>query len=328
MREHQRRLEQAHTKKTEDDTAEEQKTEKDTPSSPAEDQGDREQEEEKSELPRPGQRTGNSQAVAKFKIPKKKRPSVDEAKDPVKSTKDSAPPTSSSRQSGSLAASSPSTTAAAVAAAGIRIFSPDRKGSESDSSESELKIVVDQDSSQSDNDEAVTGKETKAKGKTEEQENIVGRKPSDPKVKKIAVSVPESESPASPATPVITNPVLQSLAAGLEPEDARKLLKKAAKMKNAEKLSLKQLKFLLLDDSDDSEREEEEPSKVVVKDEMEQEEILDKKDMKKAVAPSGGRGKQSKTTPPKLAPTPGTRRSRRLLHEEKVEEKAQEKVSR
>jgi len=69
---------------------------------------------------------------------------------------------------------------------------------------------------------------------------------------------------ALPPQPEGMSKALRTLASTLEPEDAAKLLRKASKMQNAEKLSLKQLKFLLLD-SDSDEEEEDVPAKKATK---------------------------------------------------------------
>lgn len=220
-------------------------------------------------------RSPNVEALAKFKIPKKRqRPSTEDRAATGK--EDSGEKTSEN-------------TCRKTSLSG-------RKESESDSESEQLKIVVDHES-QSDSDDVPGTQKDAAVEERVPVESDPAKGAADGSDRQVENSAPFRAA----------NSILQSLAASLEPKEAEKLLRKAAKMKNAEKLSLKQLKFLLLDDSDS----EGDDGKVVVKEEIEKEEIVDKKDMKKCK-----NSRQVKKSPSaraqKPAPIPGTRRSKRL----------------
>jgi len=113
----------------------------------------------------------------------------------------------------------------------------------------------------------------------------------------------------------LTKELLKNIVSSLEPDEAKKLLEKASLLDKVEKVSLKELKLLLVaSDQESSELEEE----------------VKKKEIKRPSKTGKGRGKvkskAAKKSPPKPEPRVGTRRSGRLQIPE-LEEKEEESAS-
>ena len=111
-----------------------------------------------------------------------------------------------------------------------------------------------------------------------------------------------------------TGGFLQTIVSSLAPSDAEKLLRKANTLKNPENITLKQLKLLLADDSDgEDDPTEKEGTDATTNNTIVTEDIAskDKSNVKET------RGKKPKTVAKaRQAPTPGVRKSRRLMHSE------------
>jgi hypothetical protein len=239
--------------------------------------------------------------ISKFKIPKKKRPSVEVAKaaesDVIKKAVKKDNVTAPVRQPLSRRTS--------------------RQESDTDSESEQLKIVETSEGEQSVSSD---------RDATEDEREPVKKKELE---KKDKVSKEENES---------TREMLKTIVASLNEADAAKLLRRANLLEQDGKLSLKQLKYLLAYDDTDSEEEEEkqkEDVKVAKKEEKNSESAPSTSTNQKgrgkgkatkanaAKSPNATATVQPATSPktPKKPPTPGTRRSSRNRAEPKSEPK-------
>ena len=171
----------------------------------------------------------------------------------------------------------------------------EKPSTDDDASDSEAELKIAEDHTASDTEEEV--KEKRETGKSPEP-------------------VDDSNVDEKTNSKAKTLDFLQNLVASLEPEAAKKLLERANNLGNTdEKLSLKQLQFILAVDSDNEREDEGKNSEE------------GKKDSKKPKAKPGKTKASPKLKPQKGPPTPGTRRSRRLaMPEEKIEDAISPKV--